>query len=257
MSLSMFDLTGKVAIVTGAGRGIGKAIAVGLGGAGARVAVAARTSADIEAVAEEIKAAGSDAIAVVTDMRNTEQVDELVKQTVERFGTIDILVNNAGGSFLAPFEKLSDRAWDAILNLNLKSAIACTRAVGNFMIEKGKGGSIIMVASLVGLHPWIDASHYSAAKAALISVTRSLSLEWAKYNIRANAIAPGFVDTPGFSLLEETMPEFHEATVQRIPMKRFAKPEEIAGAAIYLGSDAASYVTGSVLLISGGLITPS
>lgn len=257
MSLAMFDLTGKVAIVTGAGRGIGRAIALGLGGAGAKVAVAARTAADIEAVAQEIKALGSDAIAVPTDMRNTEQVENLTKQTAERFGTIDVLVNNAGGSFLAPFEKLSDRAWDAILNQNLKSAVACTRSVGKFMIERGKGGSIIMVASVVGLHPWIDASHYSASKAAMISLTRSLSLEWAKYGIRANAIAPGFVDTPGFAQLEEIMPEFHAATVKRIPMGRFAKPEDMAGAAIYLASDASAYVTGSVIVISGGLITPS
>lgn len=248
---SMFDLTGRVAIVTGAGRGIGKALALGLAGAGADVVVAARTAADIEKTAEEIRALGRRALPVPADVQDAEQVTNMVKRTLEEFKRIDILVNNVGGGPRRPALKQSERYWDAIMRLNLTTTLMCSREVAPAMIEQGKG-SIINIASVIGRGNMPEYSAYAVSKDAVVSLTHRLSLEWAQYNIRVNAIAPGYVATEMAAPLFEQDPDL-KAELKRVPMGRPAKPEDLVGGAIYLASDASEYVTGKTIAIDGGL----
>jgi len=250
MVLSSFSLTGRVAIVTGAGRGIGKAIALGLADAGADVVVAARTASDIEATAGEIAAKGRKALAVPTDVRQSDQVDNLVDKAVAQFGTIDILVNNAGGYFVASTTELSEGGWDAIIRENLKSVFLCSKAAAKVMMGQKKG-NIINVASVVGFRAYSSNAAYGAAKAGIINFTKTLAVDLAPYNIRVNAIAPGFIATPGSLQLLE-VDKGLKAMVDRIPLGRLGQPEEVAQGIVYLASDASSYVTGQTLLVDGG-----
>jgi NAD(P)-dependent dehydrogenase (short-subunit alcohol dehydrogenase family) len=251
MVLSSFSLTGRVAIVTGAGRGIGKAIALGLADAGADVVVAARTASDIEATAGEITAKGRKALAVPTDVRQSDQVDNLVDKAVAQFGTIDILVNNAGGYFVASTTELSEGGWDAIIRENLKSVFLCSKAAAKVMMGQKKG-NIINVASVVGFRAYSSNAAYGAAKAGIINFTKTLAVDLAPYNIRVNAIAPGFIATPGSLQLLE-VDKGLKAMVDRIPLGRLGQPEEVAQGIVYLASDAASYVTGQTLIVDGGV----
>lgn len=251
MVLSSFSLTGRVAIVTGAGRGIGKAIALGLADAGADVVVAARTASDIEATAGEITAKGRKALAVPTDVRQSDQVDNLVDKAVAQFGTIDILVNNAGGYFVASTTELSEGGWDAIIRENLKSVFLCSKAAAKVMMGQKKG-NIINVASVVGFRAYSSNAAYGAAKAGIINFTKTLAVDLAPYNIRVNAIAPGFIATPGSLQLLE-VDKGLKAMVDRIPLGRLGQPEEVAQGIVYLASDASSYVTGQTLLVDGGV----
>jgi len=248
---SLFDLTDRVAIVTGAGRGIGKALALGLAQAGANVAVSARTEADIEKTAEEIRTLGRKAIAIPADVQESEQVDSMVKRTLDEFGRIDILVNNVGGGPRRPVMKQSERFWNAIMRLNLTTTLLCSKAVAPTMMEQGKG-SIINVASAIGRGNMPEYSAYAVSKDGVISLTARLALEWVGYNIRVNAIAPGYVATEmaaeWFKIDQDLAAE-----LRRVPMGRPAKPEEMVGGVIYFASDASTYVTGKTLYIDGGL----
>lgn len=250
MILSKFALTDRVAIVTGAGRGIGKGIALGFAQAGAHVVACARTVEQIEATAEEIRALGRKSLAIPTDVRESEQVDNMVSKTVEEFGRIDILVNNAGGLFVVAVLDMSERAWDAIIRENLKSVFLCSKAVAKVMVEQKKG-SIVNLASMAGRTGSPGMAHYGAAKAGIINLTQSLSAEWAPYKIRVNAIAPGPVWTPGAPIVWPT-PEVQAQVVSRVLLGRFGQPEDIAAAAIYLASDASDWVTGQTFEINGG-----
>jgi len=253
MSLSLFSLEGKVAIVTGAGRGIGKAIALGLADAGADVVVAARTASDIETIANEVTAKGRRALAVPTDVRFSDQVTNLIEKTMSKFGRIDILVNNAGGTFAAPTMELSEGGWDAIVRENLKSVFLCSKAAARVMTEQKKG-SIISIASVAGLKAYLNNAAYGAAKAGIINFTKTLSVDLASCNIRVNAIAPGFIATHGALQFQKDVPtERMQRRLASTPLGRFGQPEEIVGGVIYLASDASSYVTGQTLVIDGGL----
>jgi len=257
MSSSLFNLDGKVAIVTGAGRGIGKAIALGLADAGADVVAAARTATDIEATAEEIRAKGRKSLAVPTDVRLADQVSNLVEKSVAEFGRIDILVNNAGGSFIAGTMDLSEGGWDAIVRENLKSVFLCSKAAAKVMISQ-KEGNIISIASVAGIASYTLCAPYGAAKAGIINFTKTLAMDLAPYNIRVNAIAPGFIASGGLLQLLGMKPDTSEQEkgggfLEHIPLGRYGQPEDIVGGIIYLVSDASSYVTGQTLVIDGGL----
>lgn len=256
MNLSMFSLADKVAIVTGSGRGIGKAIALGFADAGANVVVCARTAADLETTVAEINARGRKALAVPTDMRESAQVANLVQKALDTFGTIDILVNNAGAAFGGPTLELSERAWESLLRENLKSVFLCIQAVGKVMATKKKG-AIINISSTLGQSPAPNMVGYGAAKAAIISLTRSLAVEWAPHNIRVNAIAPGLIETPGTTAHYSQRPEAKKVLIAMVPLGRIGQPQDIVGAAIYFASDASSYVTGEVLAVSGGAASQS
>lgn len=253
MSLSSFSLAGRVAIVTGAGRGIGKAIALSLADAGATVVVAARTASDIENTASEIKQKGGKALAVPTDVRLSNQANNLVDATVKKFSKIDILVNNAGGSFNVSSMDISEGGWDAIIRENLKSVFLCSQAAAKIMIEQGKG-AIINIASTAGLNAYSFNAAYGAAKAGIINLTKTMATDLAKYNIRVNAIAPGYIATPGILQLFGDRLE----AAKQIPLAHLGQPEDIVGGVIYLASDASLYVTGETLVIDGGVtIKPS
>lgn len=250
--MSVFDLTDKVAIVTGGGTGIGRGIAMEFAKAGAHVIVASRRPDVLEKVAAEIEKMGRRSLVVQTDVIQAEQVDNLVKQTLDKFGMIDILVNNAGGAAAWPLEKMSPRGWDTILAINLKGTFLCSQAVGKVMVEQKKG-KIINISSVAGLRasPW--SAHYGAAKAGVISLTKSLAALWAEYNISVNCIAPGLIDTEAVRpALDLQTPEKMQEQIKAIPLRRLGRPEDIAYTAVFLASPASSFITGQTIVVDGG-----
>ena len=253
MDLSMFALTGKVAIVTGAGRGIGKTIALGLADAGADVVACARSIDDIEDTASKIRDKGSQALAIPTDVKDVDQVTIMLNKTLDSFGKVDILVNNAGGGTgPSDFLQMTLEQWEKDISQNLTSVFVCTNVIGKQMVQQ-KSGNVINMSSVVATGPFGTFANYSAAKAGIINFTQTLAVQWAKHNIRVNAIAPGYIETARLAKRYEENPELRQRVVERIPMGRLGKPEEIIGAAIYLASDASSYVTGATIVVSGAI----
>ncbi len=246
-----FSLKGKVILVTGASRGIGQATAIGLAQAGADIAIASRKLPDLEKVAEEVRKTGNKCLPVAAHIGKTEEINNLVKKVIEEFGKIDILVNNAATNpTMAPAIDVDEKTWDSIMNLNLKGLFFLSQAVAKVMRGKG-GGKIINVASVAGITPDI-LPIYSISKAAVIMATKVMAQQWAPYNIRVNAIAPGLTKTR-FSEALWKNPDILKMAMTRTPLARPAEPEEMVGAIIYLASDASSYVTGQVLAIDGGM----
>ena len=250
--MSIFDLTDKIAVVTGGGSGIGRSIALELARAGAHIVVAGRRPDVLEKAAAEIKALGRRSLAVPTDVIQAEQVDNLMKQTIEKFGTIDILVNNAGGASAWPFDRMSPRGWDIVVAINLKGTFLCSQAAGKVMIEH-KRGKIINISSVAGLRASSGSAHYGAAKAGVISLTKSLAALWAPNNINVNCIAPGLIDTeavrPALGLQD---PKRMEEQARAIPLGRVGQPEDVAYAAVFLASPAADFITGQTIVVDGG-----
>ena len=249
--MSQFDLTDKVAIVTGGGTGIGRGIALEFAKAGADVVVGSRKQANLDSTAEDINVLGRQSLAVVTDVRMPEQVDDLIKQTVDRFGRIDILVNNAGGSFESPVEEMSPNGWDTIININLKGTFLCCRAAGKLMIQQ-KHGKIINISSVAGVNGSPKMAHYGAAKAGIINLTKSLASAWAQYNINVNCIAPGPIETEGLKAAYGITSEDLAERAKAIPLGRYGQPKDIAHTAIFLASEASSFQTGETIIVSGG-----
>lgn len=251
MSLPNFSLEGRVAIVTGGSKGIGKAIALTFAEAGADMVVCSRALADLESVAEEIRRLGRRSLAVSADITQQAAVDNLVQKTIAEFGNIDILVNNAGIGILLPLVEHSEEDWDRVVDTNLKGYYLCSRAVGKRMIDQKKG-NIISISSVRGLAAYPGRAGYCISKAGVIMLTRVLALELASYNIRANAIAPGFVRTELTRPLWDD-PETLQRITAEIPLGRWADLSEITSVALFLASDASSYITGHTVLVSGGL----
>lgn len=251
MEKDLFDLTGKVAAVSGAGRGIGKTIALALARAGVDLVVFSRTEEQFRATAQEIEALGRHALGLQVDVSNPEDVEAMVSSVMEEFGHLDVMVNNAGlNPSYCLTEEVKERHWDMIMDINLKGAFFCSQQVIPVMREQGQG-CIINVASVAGLKALYKCSAYNASKGGLIQLTRTMALELAPENIRVNAIAPGFVSTE----LTDTLlsdPEEGERILSLIPMGRTGELEEIAPAAVFLASDAASYITGAVICVDGG-----
>ncbi len=252
--MDLFSLTGKVAVVTGGSRGIGRATALEFAKAGADVVVTSRKLPDLEQVAGEIKKLGRKALPVAAHLGRLDQIQDMVKAVVSEFGKIDVLVNNAGTSpVMSPALDLEERAWDSIMNLNLKGLFFTSQAVARVMKEHG-GGKIINVASIDGFIPEYHIGAYSISKAGVVQATRVMAREWAEYNIRVNAIAPGLIHTKMLDSHWEAVPEDKPRYIDRIPLKRIAEPIEIAAGMVFLASDASSYVTGQTYIIDGGYL---
>jgi len=249
-----FSLANKIALITGGSRGIGRAAALAFAAAGADVAVASRKAVDLERVAAEIQKLGRGSLAVQAHIGRMEEIPKLVKSVVEKFGRIDILVNNAGGSpALASALEADERLWDKVMDLNLKGLFFLSQAAAKVMKEKG-GGKIINVASIDGFRPDRQIGIYSISKAAVVMATKVMAKEWAPYNIRVNAIAPGHVRTLLSDSYLSSEPGMEDQMLERTPLQRIAQPEEIVGGMIYLASDASSFVTGETLVIDGGIM---
>lgn len=251
VSPDVFSLAGKVALVTGGSRGIGKAIAVGLARFGADVVVTSRKLPDLEEVAAEIKGMGRKSMAVATHVGRTDEIAALVPRVKDEFGRIDILVNNAATNpTMDPALDVEERAWDSIMNLNLKGLFFLSQAVARVMKEQG-GGTIINVASVAGITPDI-LPVYSISKAGVIMATKVMAQQWAQYNIRANALAPGLIKTR-FSQALWDNEDILQGAMLFTPMRRAGEPDEMVGSVVFLASDASSYVTGHVLVADGGV----
>lgn len=251
----MYDLKNKVAIVTGARRGMGKADALALAKAGAKVVVSDISQEDCEKVVEEIKKNRGEAIALKCDVTQKEEVDNMIKAAVDKWGKVDILVNNAGILQFKPFLELTEKDWQKVLDVNLKGYFLCAQAAAKEMIKK-KSGVIINISSIASGQVGVGfptLSHYSASKGAIIAFTETIAAELASFNIRVNAIAPGGIDTPMVKEIKANE-QMMEGTLARIPMHRMGKPEEVANLVLFLASDASSYMTGSTVVIDGGYL---
>lgn len=252
MGKSLFDLTGRVAIVTGAGRGLGAAMVKGLADAGAKVAVADIDLDLATAVADEICKKGGDALPVKVNVADADSVSNMVSAVVKRYGTIDILVNNAGINRRALCIEMSEQDWDAVINVNLKGTWLCSRAVAPIMIKNRKG-KVINIASIMGTIALPERGPYASTKGAVIQLTKVLALEWAPYNINVNAVGPGYFMTEMNTALKND-PETYAKLTSKVPMGRWADPEELVGPIVFLASDASSYLTGQTIFVDGGYI---
>ncbi len=249
--MSLFDLTGKKAFVTGASRGIGRVVAVALAEAGADVALVARSADGLAETAAGVGAAGRKAFVIPADVTSYDAVASAVSAAIDQLGQVDIVINNAGGSnFMVPFRDLRLAGWDKLIRLNLSSAVYVCHAFAAHLLERGHG-SVINVASVAGLGASPMMSPYGASKAGLISLTQSLAVEWGPAGVRVNALCPGWTATDLNRTLWED-PSIGPATVASSAMKRWAAPEEMAGPAVFLASDASSFMTGQTLVVDGG-----
>ena len=247
------NLKGKIAIITGARRGMGRSHALTLARAGAKVVVADISLEDCQKVVDEIKKAKGEALAVKCNVTKKEEVEEMVKKAVEKFGKVDILINNAGICRFVPFLEMTEEEWDRTLDINLKGYFLCAQAAAKEMVKQ-KSGVIVNIASVamgqqgVGMPNIV---HYCASKGGIVGMTEALAVELAPFNIRVNAISPGAIETPMVDPLK-TDPKTMEGTLARIPLHRMGKPEEVSNLVLFLVSDDSSYMTGSTVVIDGG-----
>jgi NAD(P)-dependent dehydrogenase (short-subunit alcohol dehydrogenase family) len=247
----ILDLTGRCALVTGAGRGIGRAVALGLAEGGADLVLAARTRSELESLAQEIEKLGRKALVCEVDITVRDQVDAMIRAAIDSYGSIDILVNNVGIAIPQRAEEVTEAAWDRVVDTNLKGTFFVSQAVGRTMIARRKGVIINMVSELafVALPEY---SCYSATKAGIVMLTKALALEWAPYGIRVNAMAPAAVETEANEVLATE--EGRCQALNRLPIGRCGTVEDMVGAVVYLASDAASYVLGTTLMVDGGRV---
>jgi len=244
-------LQGKVAIVTGAGSGNGRGIALRLAEEGARVVVADVNEPGARETAVLIEAAGGQALVVRADVSRREQVEAMVEAALSRFGQLDILVNNAGVETLIPFLELPEAEWDRVLAVNLKGPFLCSQAVSREMVKAGRGGKIVNIASINSAIALANQAHYVSSKGGLLMLTRAMAVDLAPYNINVNAVGPGVIET-AMTVNSLSNPARVEMFMSRIPLKRIGQPRDIANAVLFLASDEADYVTGTILYVDGG-----
>ena len=245
-------LDGQVAIITGGGTGIGLAIARRFGQLGAKLVIASRNRHNLDAGAAAIAQDGTPVVTVPVDVRRPDEVDAMVARALEAFGQIDVLVNNAAGNFICRAEDLSPNGWNAIINIMLNGSFYCSRAVGRHLISRGRGGSIV---SILANYVWTGSAgtiHSAAAKAGVMSMTQTLAVEWARHQIRVNAVAPGPIESPGAARQLWATPEAAARITSMVPLGRWGQPAEAADAVAFLVSPHARYITGEVLTIDGG-----
>jgi gluconate 5-dehydrogenase len=251
--VKLFDLSGKTAIVTGGGKGIGRQMAEGLAEAGANLVLCARNAERCEATAAELEQTGVRALGLGCDVRDPEQVQAVVARAVADFGGVDVLVNNSGVVWGATPEDMPLEGWQKVVDVNLTGVFLFSQAAGRAMIERGAGGSIVNIASVAGLHgappEFVQTVVYHATKGGVIAFTRDLAWKWAQYDIRVNAIAPGWFPSDMANFVIDMA---GEELVRRVPLRRFGGPEEMKGPVVFLASDAAAYVTGHTLVVDGG-----
>jgi NAD(P)-dependent dehydrogenase (short-subunit alcohol dehydrogenase family) len=249
------SLEGQTAIVTGGSKGIGRAIAISFARAGASIAISARGQEDLDRTVKEIEAEGGRALAVPAEVTDPTQVQNVVERTVEAFGTVDILVNNAGAApFMSPLDQMRLEGFEKYFRANFIGALLCTRAAAPILLAK-RSGCVLNVASVAGFIASPGLSYYSTAKAALINLTRTVSLEWAASNVRVNALAPGWIATEMNERARREIPEFGQRILASVPLGRLGAPDDVAAAALFLCSPAASFITGTVLIVDGGQTT--
>src|SRR5262245_6894850 len=252
----MFEATlfkDQVAVITGGGTGIGLAIAARLGSLGARIAIASRNSEHLEAGCASLRASGIDALVVQLDVRNPEQVDEMVVRTVKHFGSLDVLVNNAAGNFICRAEDLSPNGWNAVIEIVLNGTFYCSRAVGQYWIARKRGGSIV---NILANYVWTGSPgtvHSAAAKAGVLSLTQTLAVEWARHGIRVNAVAPGPIEaSPGAAKQLWASQEAVDRITNMIPSGKWGRPEDVADAVAFLAAPTSAFMTGETLTLDGG-----
>jgi len=247
--LEIFSVEGKRAFVSGASRGLGREMALTLAEAGADVALAARTVAALEETAQTIGKMGREALVCPMDISNIDDIEKAVDHAVKTFGRIDILVNNAGIAWEKAVIEMTPETWDRVMGVNLRGHVFCTKAIGKHMIEN-RYGKIINISSTMGLTGVAYNSPYGASKAGMIQFTKSLALEWARYNIQVNVLCPGYFLTDLNRKFLKTLRG--QKVIDKIPMRRAADPKEIRGVTLLLASDASSFMTGSVVVVDGG-----
>jgi len=250
MILNHFKLHERIALVTGASTGLGAAIAVALAEAGAQVCCHGNTRSP-ESTCDRIVSAGGTAHAITGDLSKSETPKDLVAQTLDRFGRIDILINNAGTIRRAPAVDYSEEDWAAVIEVNLSSVFRLSQLAGRQMIENGRGGKIVNIASLLSFQGGITVPAYAASKGGVAQLTKALANEWAKHGINVNAIAPGYMRTNNTAALQADETR-NRQILERIPAGRWGEPEDLAGAAVFLSSSASDYINGHVLVVDGG-----
>jgi NAD(P)-dependent dehydrogenase (short-subunit alcohol dehydrogenase family) len=249
---TLFDLTGKTAVVTGAGKGIGYAIAKALARAGADIVGISRTPSDLDALAAEIVTPGRQTLKIPADISSVDQIDRAVDLSLQKFGRIDILVNNAGIVIPQPAEMVDEESWEKTMGSNLKGLFFCAQRFGKIMIKQRKG-KIINISSILAFTALDKHIAYCASKGGVTMITKCLALEWGKYGINVNGIAPTFIRTP-LSAPNVNNPQMRAWILERTPIGRVGEPEDVVGAAIYLASPASDLVTGETIMVDGGWV---
>jgi NAD(P)-dependent dehydrogenase (short-subunit alcohol dehydrogenase family) len=245
-----FDVAGKTVMITGASAGLGRHFARVLAAGGAKVALAARRRDRLRALMTELEGAGHHAVAVEMDVTSGQSIREAFRCAADGLGPIDITINNAGVSIVKPALEMPETDWDQVMNTNLRGAWLVAQSAAQALVAAGRGGSIVNIASILGLRTIGQVAPYNAAKAGLIHLTRVLAMEWARHNIRVNAIAPGYIETEMNSDFWST--PAGKRLIERIPQRRIGKPEDLDGALLLLASDASAFITGSTIVVDGG-----
>lgn len=246
----LFDLSGRVALVTGASRGLGKAMAIALAQAGANLALCGRDVAELEAVRKTIGGLGRQAEYFVVDLLKKDDIDTVVERIVSTFSRVDVLVNNAGVNVRKPVLEISPEEWDLVIDTNLKGSLLVTQAVVPHMLSQG-AGKIINMASILGAVALPSQVAYASSKGGIIQMTKVMALEWAQHNIQVNAIGPTYFETPLVAPLRND-PQRYNFIIERTPMRRWGQPEELSGIVIFLASKASNFVTGQTIFVDGG-----
>lgn len=247
----MFELTGKTSLVTGAGRGIGHSIALALAEAGSDLVLCSRSRDELESVAQEVRSRGVRALVAPCDVTDAGQVQAAADAAAKEFGAIDVLINNAGMTVKKPAEDVPLDEWQKVINVNLTGVFLMAQAVGRQMLKQGRG-SIINISSIAAKTAITGSVAYCASKGGVDMVTKVLAVEWADRGVRVNGLAPAYTETPLVKAITDAKADFADRVKARTPMNRMARPEEMVGTAIFLASDASSYITGETIMVDGG-----